>query len=68
MKTQYTFTVYTAQQDGVIHQHAGTLNSAIRAARRYVRSAFPAWGYKGYGPTIKIRDDNAGQIVHEERL
>ncbi len=64
----YTFTAYTAQQDGVSHQHIGTLNSAIRAAKQYARSAFPAWGYYGYGPTIKIRDDNAGQIVHEERL
>jgi len=67
MKTQYTYTAYTAQQDGVTHQHTGTLNSAIRAAKQYARSAFPAWGYSGYGPTIKIRD-NAGQIVHEERL
>ena len=67
MKTQYTFTAYTAQQDGVTHQHIGTLTSVIRAAKRYARSAFPAWRYQGYGPTIKIRD-NAGQIVHEERL
>jgi hypothetical protein len=67
MKTQYTYTVYTAQQDGVSTTMAGTLNSAIRAAKRYAFSVFPSW-IKGYGPTIKIRADSTGQIVHEERL
>lgn len=63
----YTYSAYTAQQDGVTHTHTGVLSGAIRKAKAYAVEAFPAWQYAGYGPTIVVRDA-AGTEVHRERL
>lgn len=63
----YTYTAYTAQQDGVTLNYQGTLKTAIRKAQDYAVQAFPAWGYRGYGPTIVLRDES-GAEVHRERL
>ena len=66
-KQTYTYGAFTAQQDGNAFEHVGTLNGAIRKARKYARETFPAWVYKGYGPTVIVRDA-AGQEIHRERL
>lgn len=65
--SSYTFSAYTAQQDGMTHEHTGTLTDAVRKAKAYAKEAFPAWGYEGSGPTIVVKDAD-GQEVHRERL
>lgn len=63
----YTYSAFTAQQDGATHTHKGALKGAIRKAKLYARETFPAWQYAGYGPTIVVRDAS-GAEVHRERL
>lgn len=66
-KQTYTYGAFTANQDGSTFEHVGTPAGAIRKAKIYARETFPAWTYKGYGPTIIVRDAS-GQDLHRERL
>ena len=64
--TTYTYSAYTSQQDGVTFEHTGQLVGAIRKARAYAKE-FPVWEYKGYGPTVIVRDAS-GAEVYRARL
>ncbi len=65
---RYHYTAYTAQQDGCVFRHDGTLAGARRKAIEYAKTAFPAWQYAGYGPVIVIRTYDSQYPVLEERL
>jgi hypothetical protein len=66
--TSYTFTARDNSTSLAWGEHTGTLTGAIRKARKYAREALPAWGYKGYGPLVIVRDSATGETLHEERL
>ena len=67
-KRALKYTAYTASQDGATFEHFGTVEGARRKALKYAREAFPAWGYKGYGPTIVVTDAKTGKRLVEQRL
>jgi hypothetical protein len=62
------YSAYSAQQSGVTFEHRGTVEGARRKAAAYARAAFPAWGYKGYGPMLVVIDTETGERVLEQRL
>ena len=68
MKSGYTYSAYTAEQDGETFHYAGSREGAICKAKAYARAAFPAWHYYGCGPTIVVRSVNGGHVTHSERL
>lgn len=67
-KQTLSYSVYTAQQDGATFDHLGAVEGARRKAVAYAKSAFPAWGYNGYGPTIVVADAKTGRRIVERRL
>ena len=64
----FTYTAYTAQQDGSTFEHTGTLEGARRKAVKYAREAFPASEYAGYGPKIVVADKETGERLIEQHI
>lgn len=62
------FGAYSAQQDGTLFDHVGTVEGARRKALAHAKEAFPAWGYRGYGPTLVVVDATTGERLVEQRL
>lgn len=68
MSKTFTYSAFSAQQDGATFEHTGTLEGARRKAIKYAKESFPAWQYKGYGPKIVVADKETGERLIEQSL
>lgn len=67
MKTiTYYYSAYTHSESGITFDTTGSLEQAIKLAKKYAKEAFPRW-IKGYGPKVVVRTPE-GETVFEQRM